>query len=151
MGTMFVIERFEASDVLAVLRLAQRSLGEELPYTFFLQMSSLRPDYCKVARDPETGGVVGFIVGNKEPGLEGRVLAFAVDPRYQSLGVGRELLGALQREMMFHDVRQVRLEVRADNTRAIDFYQRHGFNVTKLEPRAYKDGVDAFHMMKPLR
>lgn len=150
-GPSFVIEPFRAPDLVSVLRLVQRSLGEEIPYTFFLQMSSLKPEYCKVARDPASGGVVGLIVGTKEAGCEGRVLLFAVDPKYQGLGVGRGLLSTLQQDMALEDVRQVSLEVRVDNARAIDFYTRHGFQVTGISEGAYKDGGDAYRMMKPIR
>ena len=149
-GPGFVLEPFRPEDLVAVLTLVQRSLGEEIPYAFFLQMSTLRPEYSLVARDPATRTVVGFIVGTKDAGHEGRVLAFAVDPEAQGRGVGHALLARLQRSMLLQDVRQVHLEVRADNHRAIEFYRRHGFNVTGLEEAAYKDGADAYRMMKPL-
>lgn len=150
-GPSFVIEPFRAPDLVGALRLVQRSLGEEIPYAFFLQMSALKPQYCKVARDPASGDLVGLIVGTKEAGCEGRVLVFAVDPLYQGVGVGRSLLSSLQQDMALEDVRQVSLEVRVDNARAIDFYTRHGFHVTGVESGAYKDGGDAYRMMKPLR
>lgn len=150
-GPAFVIEPFRAPDLVGALRLVKRSLGEELPFSFLLQMSELKPQYVKVARDPSTGELVGLIVGTKEAGHEGRVLVFAVDPAFQGLGAGHGLLGSLQQDMALEDVRQVSLEVRTDNERAIAFYTRHGFHVTGLEPGSYKDGSDAFRMMKPLR
>ena len=150
-GPEFVIEPFRPHDLVGALKLAQSSLGEEIPYSFFLQMSTLRPEYCKVARDVATRSLVGIIVGTREPGLGGRVLLFAVDPVSQGQGVGRALLRSLSTEMALENVRQVALEVRADNRRAIDFYVRHGFAVTGLQPGAYKDGSDAYVMTKALR
>lgn len=149
-GPSYVIEPFRPQDLVGALRLVKRSMGEEIPFSFLLQMSSLKPQYVKVARDPASGTIVGLIVGTREAGCEGRVLVFAVDPAFQGLGVGNGLLASLQRDMALEDVRQVSLEVRADNARAIDFYTRHGFQVTGLESGAYKDGSDAYRMRKPL-
>lgn len=149
-GPDFVIEPFRPADLVATLRLVQRSLGQELPYQFFLQMSTLRPEYCKVARDPVNGAVLGLIVGTKESGHGGRVLIFAVEPAAQGRGVGNALLNSLQSAMAVEDVRQVELEVRTDNDRAIEFYRRHGFQVAGLQERAYQDGADAYLMRKPL-
>lgn len=150
-GPPYVIESFRPQDVVSVLRLVRRSLGEEVPFNFLLQISALKPNYCKVARDLGTGDLLGLIVGTKESGHGGRVLLFAVDPEWQGRGVGRTLLRSLQQSMTLEDVRQVELEVRADNHRAIDFYQRHGFEVTGFQEGAYKDGADAYVMAKPLR
>ena len=145
-----MIQPFRSQDLVSVLQLVSRSLGEEIPYQFFLQMASLRPEYCLVAKDPSDDRVLGLIVGTKETGHSGRVLVFAVDPETQGQGVGRALLRSLQGSMAIEEVRQVHLEVRADNARAIDFYRRHGFQVTGVQERAYRDGQDAFVMMKPL-
>lgn len=150
-GPSFVIQPFRSQDLVSILKLVQKSLGEEIPYQFFLQMSSLRPEYCLVARDPTDNRVLGLIVGTKESGYEGRVLVFAVDPQAQGRGVGRGLLRSLQSSMAVEEIRQVHLEVRADNSRAIEFYRRHGFEVTGVQERAYRDGQDAYTMAKPLR
>lgn len=150
-GPSFVVQTFRAEDLVSVLKLVQRSLGEEIPYQFFLQMSSLRPEYCLIARSPSDNRVLGLIVGTKESGHEGRVLVFAVDPQAQGMGVGRGLLRSLQSSMAVEQIRQVHLEVRADNARAIDFYRRQGFEVTGVQERAYRDGQDAYTMAKPLR
>ena len=150
-GPSFVIQPFRSQDLVSVLKLVQKSLGEEIPYQFFLQMSTLRPEYCLIARDPSDNRVLGLIVGTKESGYEGRVLVFAVDPLAQGRGVGRGLLRSLQLSMAVEQIRQVHLEVRADNSRAIDFYRRHGFEVTGVQERAYRDGQDAYTMAKPLR
>jgi len=150
-GPTCVVEPFGPDDLVAVLKLVQRSLGEEIPYAFFLQMSALKPEYSLVARDPASRAILGFIVGTKQAGFEGRVLVFAVAPEAQGRGVGHALLGRLQTSMAIQDVRQVHLEVRADNHRAIEFYRQHGFHVLGLQERAYKDGGDACLMMKPIR
>lgn len=147
---MFVVEPFDSKDLLSVMRLASRVLPEEYPYEFFLRMARGAGRLFRVAREAETGQILGFIVGGKKPGLQGDVLLFAVDPQHQGRGIGHALIRDLQRTLALDDVRELGLEVRTDNVRAIHFYQREGFRVTSVEERVYKDGGDAFWMTKPL-
>ena len=148
---MISIDSFQPRDLVEVMRLASKALPEEYSYEFYLQLASAQGKHFRVARDVTTGGLVGFLVAAKEPGLHANVLLFAVEPEYQGLGIGRALLRDIQRRLALDNVRQLRLEVRVDNKRAIRFYQREGFNVAGLEPGVYKDGGDAVAMWKVLR
>lgn len=147
---VFTVDSFEAKDLLDVMQLASRVLPERYPYEFFLQMARAQGQYFRVAREQETGRIAGFIVAAKQPGLQGRVLVFGVDPALQGRGLGRLLLRDIQRSLTLEDVRSLQLEVRPDNRRAISFYQHEGFAVTGLQERAYKDGSDALWMAKAL-
>lgn len=147
---VYVIDRFQQRDLLDVMRLSYETLEEEYPYTFFTQMADHQARYFRVAREVATGRVLGFLVANRQAGLEGRILLFAVDPRHQGQGIGKALLRNAQRTLTLDNVRQLQLEVRTDNGRAIAFYQHHGFNVSRLQERAYRDGSDALLMTKPL-
>ncbi len=46
--------------------------------------------------------------------------------------------------------RYVDLFVKADNTRAVDYYRRLGYATHRVVPRYYDDGTDALDMRKPL-
>jgi len=148
---MISIETFRPRDLVDVMRLASRTLPEEYPYDFYLQLSRAQGQHFRVARDVVDNSLVGFLVAAKEPGLQANVLLFAVDPAYQGLGIGRALLRDAQRRLALDNVRQLRLEVRVDNRRAIRFYQREGFDVAGLQPGVYRDGADAVAMRKTLR
>ena len=147
---MISVETFQPRDVVEVMRLASQTLSEEYPYDFYLQLSKAQGQHFRVARDVVTGKIVGVLAAAKEPGLRANVLVFAVDPAYQGLGIGRTLLRDAQRRLTIENVRQLRLEVRSDNARAIKFYQREGFNVAGLEQGVYRDGSDAVAMWKAL-
>lgn len=148
---MIGIETFQTKDLVDVMRLAARTLPEDYPYDFYLDLARAQERHFRVARDVTTGKIVGFLVAAKEPGLQANVLLFAVDPDYQGLGIGRSLLRDAQRRLTLDNIRRLRLEVRLDNARAIKFYQREGFTVAGLEPGVYKDGADAVAMWKALR
>ena len=52
-----------------------------------------------------------------------------IAPNYQGRGIGTALLGALESEVAALGFAQVELETLATNTRAIKFYEKHGFIV----------------------
>jgi len=146
-----VIEPFHPNDLLPVMRLAARTLPEEYPYEFYLQMARLQGRHFRVAKEGVTRDVLGFIVAAKEPGLRANVLLFAVDPGLQGQGIGRALLRDVQRSLTLDEVRALELQVRSDNRRAIEFYRREGFIVVGRESGVYRDGADALAMSKSLR
>jgi len=148
---MFAIQPFESQHLLPAMRLAAKTLPEQYPTEFFLQLARDVNRYFRVAVEVESGRVIGLIVGARQPGMEGNVLLFAVDSDFQGQGIGRALLKDLQRRMSIEDIRSIKLEVRPDNRRAISFYEHEGFSVTGLEEHAYKDGSDALWMAKTLR
>ena len=45
---------------------------------------------------------------------------------------------------------QARLEVREDNSRAIDLYEKNGYQPIGRKPAYYADGADALRYEKPL-
>lgn len=147
---MYEIGPFEVSDLLSVAGLASRVLPEAYPPEFFLRMHAIQGDHFRVAREVETGRVAGFILATKQPGLRGNILMFGVDPAAQGQGVGRALLRDVQQGLALDNVRTIDLEVRPDNSRAIEFYQRQGFFVAELEEGVYQDGGDALLMTKAL-
>jgi ribosomal-protein-alanine N-acetyltransferase len=74
----------------------------------------------------------------------------AVAPTRRRQGLGTRLLGWLELPARMAGILELRLEVRADNPWAMDFYRRAGF-VSDIRLRGYYQGrVDALRMIKPL-
>lgn len=71
----------------------------------------------RLTRDDEVGGVYGF----------------AVDPRYQGRGIGRDVLRRSCREFFADGATSVRLEVAVDNPRALGLYTSVGFTPVTTE------------------
>ena len=44
-------------------------------------------------------------------------------------------------------VRTLTLEVRTNNTSAINFYKKHGFKIETTKPHYYDNGDDAYYMI----
>ncbi len=77
-----------------------------------------------------------------------RLYSIAVDPVHRGSGVGTQLLGAIESTVREMHCLELSLEVRTDNTAAIDIYQRHGFVVSSTKPNYYEDGAGALVLQK---
>lgn len=115
-------------------------LSSPAPWTGDLFRGCLRPDYlCRVVE--QDGVVMGFAVANHAAG-EGHLLNIAIHPRWRALGHGRRLLATMMALLARRFVTTVFLEVRQSNDRAIDLYERFGFDVigTRVDYYARGDG-----------
>src|SRR5699024_8398814 len=91
--------------------------------------------------------VVRGYAGLLAVGDAGDIQTIAVDPALRGQGHGRNLMLALAEEAARRGVRDVFLEVRADNEPARSLYRSLGFAEVGIRPGYYQpDGVDAIVM-----
>lgn len=114
-----------------------------------------------VAEEADTGGerrgdageeprVLGY-AGLRSVGVEGDVQTIAVVAEARGRGIGRALLAELLAEAGRRGVRELFLEVRADNPVARTLYESVGFTEIGVRPRYYQpEDVDAV-VMKQVR
>ena len=79
-----------------------------------------------------------------------RLYSLVVHPAHEGAGIGRALLDALEAASARRGCTRMRLEVRMDNGRAKEFYERRGFRVVAPLPGYYDDGADGWRMEKIL-
>jgi ribosomal protein S18 acetylase RimI-like enzyme len=60
------------------------------------------------------------------------------------------LLDAAESRLRTAKCNAVRLETAVDNSSALSFYKRHGYDVIKVIPHYYSNGVDALLLEKNL-
>ena len=73
---------------------------------------------------------------------------FAIYPDYQAQGLGKYFFSWLLSDIVNHNLRYARLEVRTSNQRAIALYQKFGFQIiTRLSNYYHLDGEDGYKMM----
>ena len=65
---------------------------------------------------------------------------------YQRQGIATKLLFAMESNLK--NVANITLEVNETNEKAIKFYEKNGFKVVSKREKYYKDGHDAYLMMK---
>jgi len=88
------------------------------------------PDMFLVACN-KAGEAIGFVAGHRywsdrQLGLVGNIHEFVVDPDFQGRGIGRALFEEILRRFS-HEHSTVILWVGEKNLRAIQFYQKRGF------------------------
>jgi ribosomal-protein-alanine N-acetyltransferase len=100
-----------------------------------------------VARDRRR--VIGFAI-MEFYSMHAHLNLLAVQPGYQRLGIGRQLVEWLEASARTAGIFKVHLEVRAGNDGALAFYEKLGFRETGRK-RAYYDGrEDAVRMLHDL-
>jgi ribosomal protein S18 acetylase RimI-like enzyme len=78
-----------------------------------------------------------------------RLYSLAVLPQHQGKGIGRRLIKAAEDAARQHDCISLRLEVRRDNSSAINLYRKLGYRqLGKIVPDYYDDHMDALRFEK---
>lgn len=94
----------------------------------------------------EQGEVQGY-AGLMVIGTDGDIQTIATVPDMRGRGEGRRLMNALIAEAVDRGVREVFLEVRADNPVAQNLYKSLGFEEIGIRPAYYQPGsIDAVVM-----
>ncbi len=95
--------------------------------------------------------IVGyFILLFRRNSRQARLYSLAVVAGSEGKGLGQQLMVEAEKLALEKKCTLLKLEVRKDNTRAIQLYERNGYNVHATIPEYYKDGQDAMIMRKVL-
>jgi ribosomal-protein-alanine N-acetyltransferase len=97
------------------------------------------------------GRVIGYVlIAMRARSKSARIYSLAVDTECTRRGIGRELMHAAERYARAHARGSLRLEVRYDNSSAIDLYQKLGYRNFGHYPGYYADGAAALRFEKSL-
>ncbi len=155
MDSEYQIRQFTEDDLESVMRINRECLPENYPERFFLGLHNHAPKAFRVAT--ENGNVVGYIMCRIERGIsnfgirptkKGHIVSVAVLPDYRRKGIGRNLIGSALIQMVSYGADEFFLEVRTTNNAAVSVYQGLGFSIKKTLNGYYRDGEDAYLMVK---
>ncbi|MBN1329227.1 MAG: GNAT family N-acetyltransferase [Candidatus Heimdallarchaeota archaeon] len=155
--TNFRIRRFNPeTDIDQVQTINRTCLPENYPRFFFTEIYEKFSEGFNVAVLDDTGEIAGYEMTRIEKGLsnfgygickKGHIISIAVLPQYRRLGIAKELMNAANEALRLRDVKEVYLEVRESNNKAINLYHRLGYTTQKISKRYYSDGESAFIMI----
>lgn len=145
---MYTVRFFKPTDMFAVIKLASDNLPERYNPSLFNYFYETNPKGFIVA---EAGHkTIGFIIGVKINSDNAKILMLAVSEKYRKQKIGTYLLNQLNEQLKKDKIKKVELQVRIDNEKAINFYEKNGFKITEKIPEFYQNGETAYSMRKDM-
>jgi len=151
-----IIREFRKEDIDEVMRINQTCLPENYPSSFFLGLHTHAPKAFLVAQDDER--VIGYIMCRIERGIssfkraypvkKGHIVSVAVLHDYRYGGIGTKLIMHGMEGMVSYGAVEFFLEVRKSNSAAVTVYEKLGFEVGRVLKGYYRDGEDAYLMVR---
>jgi len=146
---MILIRTFSPTDVPAITKIVDESLGEVYPPSLYLTIHGLWRDGFLVVL--EDGRIMGFVAAVPAGAKVARVLMLAISPGHRRRSLGLRLMNELTSNCIAQGMDTVILEVRKSNADALRFYEKQGFTVYGELKAFYSNGEDAYKMMKVLQ
>lgn len=87
-----------------------------------------------------------YILLTRKNSMKWRLYSIATAPEHRGFGLGKTLLRHALSKARQGGAEQFTLEVKVDNTAAIELYRRHHFEVVDLLPDYYGRGADGYRM-----
>jgi ribosomal-protein-alanine N-acetyltransferase len=153
--TRFEIREFRPEDLDTVALINRVCLPENYSPSFFLEHYYENPKIFLVAEVDKK--IVGYNMCRIEFGVsnvrtafvkKGHVISIAVMQDYRGLGIGTALMERELAGVKEGGAREIYLEVRVSNNVAVGLYKKLGFKINKVSDAYYRDGENAYVMVK---
>ncbi len=151
----WVLRRAGRDDLDSIMALETSTFGTDAwsPATMLADVTNINCHYLVAHREESPALIEGY-AGLLAPrgGNDGDIQTIAVSLTAKRLGLGRSLMNELIAEARTRRVREIFLEVRADNPGAEALYDTLGFERIGVRPHYYQpDDVDAIIMKLSLK
>lgn len=138
------VREVESGDLTSVSKIAQNSFKDPYSLRLLKNIYNTNPEGFLVA---EMGReIVGYLIGLVRWSDVGHILAVAVDESHRREGAGSALMINAIERLKNNGANRVKLEVRASNEAAKNFYSKLGFEAQDIVPGYYSDGEAAISM-----
>ena len=147
--TQFIVRPMTIADAAAAAEIDRKCFGKRDAWrrNYFIALLMNSRSIFFVA---ETNGQVVACAGAGIRSDSAEIETLAVDPDYHGLGIGTKIFGELLAAIEERGTPLAYLEVRHDNTPAIELYEKFGFRVVGSLENYYYNG-DALLMMRDLQ
>ena len=97
----------------------------------------------------EIAGYMSFIISGRHN--TGRIYSIAITPSHRGAGIANILMDKTIEYANKNNLRAIFLEVRTDNTAAIQLYKKKGFTMHSIKQKYYSDGAPAYSLVLRLQ
>ncbi len=161
MNSDFIIRKCTVEDLEGVIEVNERELPEDYPYFFYKSILENYPESFFIAskrKNPQK--IVGYIMWRIErtPSLnglklisKGHLVSIAVSEGHRRKGVSTALLDKSMPAIKNDNISEYVLEVRVSNYPAINLYKKFEFKIHSIKKNYYRDGENAYYMIKEVR
>jgi ribosomal-protein-alanine N-acetyltransferase len=143
-----IIREFRLPDLKRVIEIEEMSFDDPYPPNILKDIFNLGAGFLVAQSDNIILGYIIFWIRFED---EGHIISLAVDKHYRRQSAGKQLVDMVTKIFQKFDMKNIKLEVRAENIGAINFYRSMGFKEEKLIPGYYEDGEDAVVMNMSLK
>ncbi len=142
-----MLRKLENTDIDSVIELENSTIGETLGFNMLNDIitNPIMNAYVYLDKD-----IVKGYISVSFDGYTLEILNFCVDSNSQNKGIGKKLLNYAIINAYKDGCKNVVLEVRRDNVKAIHLYESFGFKVISTRKQYYKDLCDALVYEKKL-
>ena len=143
-----IIRRMELSDLDGVYNLERKLFPNPWPKSFFETDLKSKNSIGFVVE--YEGSIIGYSMASYDDG-KFHITNIAVDREFQRQGIASKLMHILEDLALGRGCYYAYLEVRIDNTAAINLYRSLGYEIAYKRNNYYIDGDDAYVMEKELK
>ena len=143
---MYNIRKFEAKDIFAVIKIASDTLTEKYSPSIFNYFYETYPDLFVIAELGQK--IIGFIIGTEMNSKKSKILMLSVSEEYRNKNIATSLLNKFENTIIKKGIKEIELEVKTKNKKAIKFYQKNEYTIIEEIENYYLDGESAFIMKK---
>lgn len=134
------IRKMNSADIPAVLRIQGELAFQDWNKRQYEQ--EIKAPYTYAVVYENEGAIEGYAVFHLL-GADSELLSIAVSETAQRKGIGTQLLHAGLSQLDLDKSDCCFLEVRENNIKARNFYEKHGFNLFGIRKKYYADGENA--------
>lgn len=145
---MYIIRKFQPTDMFSIIKLASDTLTEQYNPTIFNYFYETYPNGIIIAEKAHK--IIGFIIGVKIKEDYGKIIMLTILEKHRRKKIGSLLLNQLMKEFKKDKIKNVDLEVRKKNKKAIKFYSKHDFEIIDKKTHYYQNGSSAYIMKKKI-
>lgn len=143
-----VVKVEDVRDFNEIMEIEEKAFAYPYPIDLFIFDFEHHPysEYYKLMLDDQIIGYCGLWIIFEDV----QITTISVHPDYQGKGYGDKMMEFIINYVKELGCRNITLEVRVSNNKAINFYKKHQFEIVGLRKQYYEDGEDAYLMKRDL-